>query len=234
MSAGYLLGAKRGGHARDQLREQSYTQFQELSHAREDLSYHRGTADALKDNTTKMIGVLTEQGETLRSLASQMADPSHGHPGQIADLRDIVQQVMGPLVRREQLALELSNLKTSAGRRDDLAPLLDQIAEKGHFETVLLSDDEGLPLAVSSHSRDLDRLAATASLVMLFSERMSRDGGPGPLSLLIHDKENKQTLCRIFDVGGQRLLLTAVSIGIPLSPSALDAALPKVDSVLTA
>lgn len=234
VAAGYLFGVKRGEQARDLLRRQSDARVADLHGAREDLAYHRGTAEALKDSTSRMIGALTDQGEALRVLAARIADPAAGRQGHVEDLREIVTQALAPMIRRERLAADLSDLETGSGRRDDLAPLLDQISEKGSFETVLLSDNDGLPLAVSSHCRDVDRLAATASLVMLFSERMSRDGGTGPLSLLIHDKDNRQTLCRIFDVGGQRLLLTAVSIGVPLTTSALDAALPKVDNVLTA
>lgn len=231
--AGYVLGAKLGYHAREQLRTDSLQRVQQLHQARERRSYYQGSAEALKENTGKIFEVLLRQGDALQKMVGQMVEPMIHRDKEVEDLRSIVQRVLAPFLRREQLALELSDLEAGSGRRSDLTPLLDQIAEKGHFEAVVLSDDEGLPLASSTDAKDLNRLAAISSLVMLFAERISRDGAPSPLSLMIHDEANKQTLCRIFDVNGQRLLLTAVSLGMPLTPTALDAVLSKVDTVLS-
>jgi hypothetical protein len=100
------------------------------------------------------------------------------------------------------------------------------------LSAVLLSDEEGWPLASSSNSRNPEKLAATASLLLLLADRFARDDSPAPLSLMVHDESNTITLCRIFRVGGQRLSLTAVSTGTPLTPTALDPALVKVDAVL--
>lgn len=149
-------------------------------------------------------------------------------------LRDTIERVLAPLVHRDQLAFDLSHLESSRGQQRDLTALLDQIAEKGNFSAVLLGDEQGLPLAASSAARNLDRLGATSSLMLLLADRLTRDGTPAPLSLMVHDAANGVTLCRLFHVDNQRLSLTAVSVGDQLSPAALDPALAKLDSVLLA
>jgi hypothetical protein len=148
-------------------------------------------------------------------------------------LRATIQQVLTPLVQREQLSHELSHLEAKLGHDSDLTTLLDQIAEKGNFEAVLLGDEAGWPLAASSNTRDLERLGATSSLLLILADRMSRDSAPAPLALMVHDEANKVTLCRIFRVSGQRLSLTAASTGAQLTPTALDPALVKVSAVLS-
>jgi hypothetical protein len=145
-----------------------------------------------------------------------------------------VQQVLTPLIQRERLGFALANLQTGAGRHHDLMGLVDQIAAKGSFSAVLLNDAEGLPLAASSNAKDLDRLAVLSSMVLLLADRISRDNAPSPLAVMVHDEANKLTLCRIFRVGGKRLLLTAVSTDAQLLPTALDPALAKLDNVLSA
>jgi hypothetical protein len=163
-----------------------------------------------------------------------LARPDSPQSGHDADetLGLSTQQLLKHLIQREQLSFDLSNLKAVPGRRSDLTALLDQIAEKGNLSAVLLSDEEGWPLASSSNSRNPEKLAATASLLLLLADRFARDDSPAPLSLMVHDESNTITLCRIFRVGGQRLSLTAVSTGTPLTPTALDPALVKVDAVL--
>jgi hypothetical protein len=145
-----------------------------------------------------------------------------------------VQQVLTPLIQRERLGFALANLQTGAGRYRDLMDLVDQIAAKGSFSAVLLNDAEGLPLAASSNAKDLDRLALLSSMVLLLADRISRDNAPNPLAVMVHDEANKLTLCRIFRVGGKRLLLTAVSTDTQLLPTVLDPALAKLDTVLSA
>lgn len=148
------------------------------------------------------------------------------------NLRATIEQLLSPLIQRDRLSFELSHLEGESGRHRDLNKLLDQIAEKGNFATVLLTDNQGWPLAASSHAQDLDRLAATASLLLLIADRMGSDGAPAPLSLMVHDAANAVTLCRFFRVGDHQLVLTAVSPGVLLTSTALDPALVKLDAAL--
>lgn len=163
-----------------------------------------------------------EKMKQLREHLSQQDD----------SLRATIQQVLTPLVRREQLAFELANLEAKQGQ-SDLTVLLNQIAEKAHFATVLLSDDEGWPLAANSSTRDLERLGATALLLLLLADRLGRDGALAPLALMLLDETNNVILCRIFHIDGQRLSLTAVSGDAQLTPTALDPALVKVKAILS-
>ena len=170
------------------------------------------------------------QSQDLRTLREQV---SLLRNEQEESLRTTIQQILAPLAQREKLSLDLAHLEGRSGHHSDLSTLLDQIAEKGNFTAVLLSDNEGLPLASSRNARDLDRLGATSSLLLLMADRFGRDDAPSPLSLMVHDGANMVTLCRIFNVNDQRLALTAVSPGGQLTPTALDPALVKVDVVLS-
>ncbi len=67
---------------------------------------------------------------------------------------------------------------------------------------------------------------------MVIADRLSRDSGPSPLAIAVHDESNQQLLSRLFDVAGQALLLTAVAGGTHLAPTALDPALAKLEAVL--
>jgi hypothetical protein len=148
------------------------------------------------------------------------------------DLRAAVEHVLTPLVQRERVGMELASVETGAGHQADLNHLLDQIASKGRFQVVVLCDDQGLPLASSSNDWDLERLGGISALLLVLADRIGREGAPAPLSVMVHDEENKVTLSRIFRVRDRRLLLTAVSTGAELTPSALDPALAKIDAAL--
>lgn len=167
-------------------------------------------------------------GEEAARLRDRIAEQGREDDG----LRRAIQKVLSPLVQRERVALGLATLETPGGSQRNLNALLDQIAEKGNFSAVLLSDEQGLPLAASSGARDLERLGATASLMRLMADRTRRDGAPAPRSLMVHDADNTVTLSRLFDANNHRLALTAVSVGDSLSPAALDPALVKLGAAL--
>ena len=230
--AGYLLGAKRALHARKQLREQAMQQVKEQHRLREQVARHlKGDADALvlRKDLVKMTKVLLHQNNAVH----RMLEPFNKRDAEMDSLRTLVEHALTPLTQREQLAYELSTLHTNTGDRSNLVALLDEIAEKGQFWAVSLHDEQGLPLAASRNSKNTDRLTAISALVLLFADRIGRDGDPAPLSLMVHDEANMATLCRIFHVGEQRLLLSAIATGAQLTPTALDPALAKVDTVLS-
>lgn len=170
------------------------------------------------------------QTQDLRRLREQLAQRKNE---QEESLKAAIEQALSPLVQRDRLSYELSQLEGLPGQRGDLNKLLDQIADKGNFAAVLLSDNEGWPLASSSNAKDLERLGASASLLLLVADRMGRDDAPAPLSLMVHDGANRVTLCRIFNVNEHRLALTAVSSGALLTSTALDPALVKLDAALS-
>jgi len=230
LGAGYFFGARRGVTAREELREQGMRQTYELQNLRTLVTREddRTEARALREALGRMSEALMHQGDALQRIV----EPLLHRDSEVESLRTMVQQVLRPLAQREQLAFDLSNLPVPVGQRSELTNLLDRIADAGHFETVVLINDEGLPLAASTRARDLERLAALSSLLVVFAERLRRSDAPAPLAIVMHDETNTESLCRMFTVGEQRLLLVAVGMGLPLTPTALDAALPKVGSIL--
>lgn len=162
-------------------------------------------------------------------LREQAAAPA---PGGAADLRAALQDVLQPLVQRERLSYEMSRLEGGSGPQRNLTAVLDQMAEKGNFSSVLLSDAQGWRLAASSGTQDPERLGATAALLMLLADRVARDGAPAALSLMLYDSAHTTTLCRLFSVDDQRMTLTVVARGADLTPAAIDPALVKLNAML--
>lgn len=204
--AGYLFGVKQGYQAREKLR-------QKLS-AQEELK----------------IDTLLQQNKALH----RVIEPLSRWDEQVDKLRDEIKQMQHTILHHDQVALELNGLQTESGNRGDLALLMNEIAEKAHFEAVLLSDENGLPLVANSNAKNLDRIAAIASFVVIFGDRISRDDPKVfPVSFLVRDNTDKDILCRILQVGNQRLVLTAVSSQLQLTPTALDPTLGKVIHLLS-
>jgi hypothetical protein len=175
-----------------------------------------------------LIGLRQGAGERdrLRELAGRHdgVDPA----GEGA-LRTAIQEVLAPLVERERVSLDLARVPSS-GRRHGLGPLLDAIASIGGFTAVVLSNDQGLPLAASPAEADQDRLLAAAARLFIVADQIA--GMRGPLSVLIRDANDATTLCRMFRVRDQRLFLTAASNDPRLASSALDPALVRIESAL--
>lgn len=195
LTGGYLFGAKRGGVAREHLREQALRQARDI--------------DSLREEVTQTA---VEREESLRAT---------------------IEHALQPLVERDRVAIDFSQLKSGGGESRNLTDLLDKIAEAGNFTAVVLGDEDGLALAADSAAQDSERIAANSSLLLLMADRMTSAGLPQPLSMMIRDEGDKTTLCRVFKVQDQLLTLTAVATGLSrMTPSALDPALVKVARVL--
>lgn len=187
-----------------------------------------------------LLGV--RQGEaarkSLRQLNRSFAQEIVGLRGQTSPgsapaqgLQAALEDMLRPLMQRERLSYEMSRLD-SGGAQRDLTATLDQMAAKGNFSSVLLCDAQGWRVAASSATADPDRLAATASLLLLLADRMARDGTPAPLSMMLYDAGNTTTLCRIFTVDNHRMTLTVVTSGADLTPAAIDPALARLNAML--
>jgi len=229
--AGYFLGANRAAKSRRQLVEESLELAKELRKTRSQLTEEqRANADVMRANLDTMLNTLVRHTDTMQKLVEPLTRP---RDGLVEGLQKVIQQALAPITQRDRLALELFNLPTDGRDRMSLTRLLDEIADKGQFWAVLLSDRDGLPLAASSNCWDLNRLTVISSLTLLLAERIGRDGAPAPLSVQIHDEADMATVCRIFKVNGQQLLLTAVTSGASMNAAILDPALKKVASCLS-
>lgn len=164
----------------------------------------------------------------IASLRQRSVPPKNGE----ADLRAALNDILSPLVQRERLSYEMSRLEGGIGQQRNLTAVLDQMANKGNFSSVLLSDAQGCRLAASSTTQDPERLGATASLLLLMADRIARDGSPAPLSMMLHDTANTTTLCRLFLVDNHRMTLTVVAHGAELTPAAVDPVLAKLNAML--
>jgi hypothetical protein len=160
----------------------------------------------------EMVSALVSQNDTLISTLLKITD----------------------LLRRDHLAVKLADIAVNINAQSHagLTSLLDDIANVGNFSEVVLSDENGLPLAVSNGVRNLDKLLMTAALVMLVADKVNRASAGPVQAVLIHNAE-KETIARLFAVGPHKLLLTASAVGTALTATALDAALAKIERVLT-
>ncbi|GLH79493.1 hypothetical protein SSBR45G_44020 [Bradyrhizobium sp. SSBR45G] len=168
------------------------------------------------------------------SLDQLQEQTSHDATERETSLRSAIQDVLAPLVERERISLDLAQLASRPGRRRELVPLLDRIAEVGRFETVLLTNEEGLPLAANTNGHHTERLAAAATRLSLVAEKIGGEHDVAPLSVMLRDASEATTLCRMFRVQDQTLTLTALSSDPRLASVALDPALAKVQVALTA
>ena len=171
LTAGYLLGARRGATARERLWQQSLDVVDTYRRERVDLLEQRNALQSagLGQDFGKLLELVLRQGDALQRLLEPLTSRMED------DLRATVEHVLTPLARRERLIVALADVETGTGHQGDLARLLDRIAEKGQFRTVVLSDDAGLPLAASSNAWDVERLAAIGSLLLMSADRIGRE-----------------------------------------------------------
>lgn len=234
--SGYVLGAKQGMQKRQLLRQQTrmfrqqnHINREEIKQLREQVNEYKRRDNTHKDDVGEKIEAVLAQGDALR----EMVEPLIQRDAEFQNFHMTLQQTLHSLAQGEQSDFDLSDLTVNSKHRSELTGLLDQMAKKANLTTVLLSDEAGLPLATNSNATQADRMTAVSSPILLLCERISRSDAPAPLSVVIYDESNTQTLCRIFQVNDQKLYLIAQSVGVRLSPTALDAALPKVDRLLS-
>ncbi len=237
---GYLVGARRGLAARAALRA--------------DVSRAASAEAQLGAEVRAMQGRLEAASQELIALrragSSSDSKPPEALRGQIdatlrallgpllerdseaRELREAVSGLLRPMVERERLGLELTRLDADLVGRAGLPAILTAVATRGGFSTVLISDDNGLPLATNEGARNTDLLGASTSLLLTLVDRIARDGGAAPFSAVLRDTDNRLVLHRIFRVGQGRYVLTAVGSGAFLSPDVLDPTLARIERVL--
>lgn len=247
LASGYLFGAKRGRSARAALaadnaqraeviaqRDRTIARLEQqiADHARQ-----RPVGEQLLEELRQGLARIGQQhahgndANVLRSEVQKVLQPLLRKQDDTAALREMLREMLAPVVERERIGKELSRLEPGSSL-GELPRMLDAIAEKGGFASVVLSDDAGLPLASSSNARDVEVLAGTASFLLTLADRAQRDGVPRPQAIVVLDESNQHVLHRIFTVDSARFTLTAVTRGVHVTPVALDAALGKLERVL--
>jgi hypothetical protein len=170
--------------------------------------------------------------ESMRRELHKMMTPLLQRENDTKGLREMMRELVGPMLEKQRLGRELSQLETGTGL-GELPRLLDSIADKGGFDTVVLSDDVGLPLAASARAHNVEQIAGFSALLITVSDRIASAGVPAPMGIVVRDGAAQHTLYRIFTVGTTRFMLTAVARGLFLGPEALDPALVKLEKALT-
>jgi hypothetical protein len=250
-ASGWLLAARRGRKLRTELSGdlesvrasaavleaeagKSRTRVTALEH---ELEHQRGRTEILERELSmarshaRTLEAELEKARQQAAVASKNAAP----PAPLAASMDSIRTLLSPMLDRERLVQDLSNLKEIAGPRD-LPRLLDAVADAGAFSVVHLCDEAGLPVAVSTNAASsvgvVDHLVTNTSMVLMLADRAKRYGEPRPMGVVVQDESNRMMALRIFDVEGTRFLLTAAARGRSLLPSSLDPVIGKLETML--
>lgn len=94
----------------------------------------------------------------------------------------------------------------------EITNLLNRIGQEGGFTVIVLTDENGLPLAATGGADASEEQAAVVALmqrvVLQVQDHLSM---AAPEEITLNDVNGKKLVCRSFDAGGTRILL-AVSI----------------------
>jgi hypothetical protein len=233
--AGYLFGVRRGVAARDALRSELSRLEAEQAIAKEELLRNQGLLLqaqqelAARSPSTSTSGPMKEQ---IDSSLKSLLQPLLTRDLHVRELSKTVSGLLGPIVERERLGLELARLDPSLSTRGALSQLLSAVAKRAGFSTVLITDDNGLPMAQSEGAKQIEMLCATLGLLLNMVDRISSNSGSHPLAVVLRDADNQVSLHRLFKVEGQRYVLTAIASGGFLPPDILDPVLARIERAL--
>jgi hypothetical protein len=177
--------------------------------------------------------VLAQADDTarLRDEIRRMNQPAN-HQADEARLRRIVAEAIRPITEHDRLGAALATVESGTDRAD-LNALLNAVARKAGFIAVLLSDASGLLLANSASAQDAELRAGVSSLLVTLADQFAKSGMPEPRAVLIHDAANQVAISRLFAVDDDRYLLTAVTAGQHVTPTALDPVLEKIEALMS-
>lgn len=193
---------------------------------------HQGLRQTLRMREDQ-VRTLTFQLSGLRRVRDK---PSATEPtpdpadAKIVAVLDEVRSMVAPLADQARRQAALTALPDFE-HRGHLAALLAEIGERAGLSSLVLSDEVGLPVADANSSAS-DELAASSALLLRFADRLRDSGQPVLVSAIIRDTEGRIVLHRVFDVGRERYVLTAVAERASLAPDALDPALPQIQNLL--
>ncbi|MBK6697568.1 MAG: hypothetical protein IPG50_36100 [Myxococcales bacterium] len=199
------------------------------------VSAQERSQDALKADLHQQVASMAKMSpdpEALKKDFQRMVVPLiQQRENEARKIGDMMKEVLAPVLDRDRLGRELMDVKVSAGLHE-LPRVLDAVADKGGFSTVVLADDVGLPLASNNGARNVEALAGVSAMLFTLADRSAALGESRPTAVLVQDEHGQSALYRIFQVGSSRFVLTAVGRGGAIAPGALDPALPKLESAL--
>ena len=226
---------KRGAQAAEQV-ERAAAEQRKLREAAENAERalegerkRRESAEEQLDRAQRAAAVESQALRNAAAIAQREADRLSTQ--QNGALRE-VERVLAPYIEREKLLLDLAKLESGPRSRSDLPSILDAIATKASFGSIVLSDESGLPVAASGGTRDPEGTAATSSLLFTLADRLAAHGHSQPIAVLVHDEANETILHRLFRAGAARYLLTATGRGRGVVPETLDPTLDTIERAL--
>jgi hypothetical protein len=148
------------------------------------------------------------------------------------DVRATIEVALAPLLGRERVAHKLAAIRLERTGLSELPAAIDAIAEVGGFQSLVLSDEAGLPIAANTTAKEAELLAGAAAHLQSLAERTVSEDLPRPMAYAVLDEARCTTVHRMFVAGNLRLALSATARGETLLPCALDAALPAVERAL--
>lgn len=170
-----------------------------------------------------LIGQLAKDGPTPAAADSQTG----------TEWQAEMKKILEPLAFSERVKQSLAKIEAGTGKRTELPRLLDAVKSEGGFSACLLVDEAGFPLAASSGTIDTETLAGLTALVPSLIDRTKATGEPAPISLSLHDEDDRYVLHRAMQVRQERYFLTALSHGHPVPHNTLDSVLAVIEEVLT-
>ncbi|MFO0725837.1 MAG: hypothetical protein U1E65_18785 [Myxococcota bacterium] len=223
LGAGYLFAARNQARLRHDLRLRLDAAQDKLRRLERERSPSNVNAKVLKAEIVSAVKpLLDREVKAQEGLEDRL---SGAVESQLASL-------LRPLLDREKMGSALVGLNAGTEHAHSLMDVLDAVARSGSFTTVLVSDEVGLPLATNRAGRDPEIHAGMASLLLTLFDRVASNDQPRPLAAVFRDEANRLILHRVFKAQGTRFVLTAVSMGMPVSPEALDPALASIERML--
>lgn len=168
----------------------------------------------------------------LQTLAKSLSDNKSSRDAEVQAFRRQMTELLSPMLERERLNRELSQIETGSGSLGELPRFLESIASKGGFDALVLSDEAGLPLAANRGANGVDELSGISAMFLALADRVAVQGPSVPTALVIRDQSDQMAIHRIFRAGAARFLLSGTTRAMNLSPSALDPALGKLERLL--
>lgn len=172
-----------------------------------------------------------EEQRQVRELRRAM-EPLLDREQRVQHLQARLETLITPLMAREKLGQDLANLALTSKTSRGLGELLQNVADRGHFSAVLLSDEAGLPLAASDDTPNAEAMAGVSSLLLILADRIPRHGLSAPDAFILRDSSGKLTMHRIFASNDKRYLLSVISEDRQISPDLFDGVIGKLAGLL--
>ena len=242
LSSGYLFGVYSSRAARHSLRNAFANVEAQNAALKAQLADDQNIVRELSAQLERARSMLAGRAPATDSSGQRVEEIASRVKAEIAPLlqgaqrseqlhADLKRQLQ-PLLDRDQAASALAKLDPAIADTGDLPKALTLIADAGGFATVVLSDNVGLAMANNNGGKDVEVHAGLSSLLLTMVDRVQGNDLPAPIAAVFRDQANQVVVHRVFSVGSERYVLTAVATGKSMSPDILDPTLKTVERII--